>query len=469
MHRPIFLSLPAVRLALVAPVAAGLALAAAVVPAPAAHAAADATISVTGYNVVYDGTAHTATGTATGVNGEDLSGDLNLTGTIHTNAGSYVDTWTFTDPAGTYNNASGTVTDTIVPAATSMFVSSSANPSVFGQAVTFTAFVIASSGATPTGSVNFSVDGTPGTSVPLNQGVATFTTSSLGAGDHNIFAIYPGDSNLGASTSSLAQAVNPAATTTAVSSSANPSTAGQAVTFKATVSPIPPGGGTPTGSVTFTVDNTTSPAAPLNNQGVATFTTSALATGSHQVTVSYGGDANYVGSSGGPLTQTVVTPDNDLAISTPAPITVDATGPSGAVVGTPLQVTDPDDAQPPPLLCPAVPVIYPIGTTTVQCGATDPDDTPSTVSGSFTVTVLGAADQLTALGQAVQGVGPGTSLAGKITTAQSDLASGNTAGACSTLTLFINQVKAQSGKTIPAGQAAQLIADATRIRAVLAC
>src|SRR5207253_887901 len=46
---------------------------------------ANATISVTAYSVIYDGAAHTATGTAKGVKGESLSG-LNLSGTTHTNA-----------------------------------------------------------------------------------------------------------------------------------------------------------------------------------------------------------------------------------------------------------------------------------------------------------------------------------------------------------------------------------------------
>jgi hypothetical protein len=73
---------------------------------------ANATINVTPYSVTYDGNAHTATGTATGVLGESLSG-LDLTGTTHTNAGSYSDTWTFTDATGNYNNASGTVADSI--------------------------------------------------------------------------------------------------------------------------------------------------------------------------------------------------------------------------------------------------------------------------------------------------------------------------------------------------------------------
>jgi len=74
---------------------------------------ADAVVVVTPYNVQYDANPHTATGTATGVNSESLSG-LNLSGTTHTNAGPYAgDPWTFTDVTGNYNNASGTVDDAI--------------------------------------------------------------------------------------------------------------------------------------------------------------------------------------------------------------------------------------------------------------------------------------------------------------------------------------------------------------------
>ena len=73
---------------------------------------ANATISVTPYHVTYDGSAHTATGTAKGVLNESLLG-LDLSATTHTNAGSYTDTWTFTDVTGNYNNASGTVYDKI--------------------------------------------------------------------------------------------------------------------------------------------------------------------------------------------------------------------------------------------------------------------------------------------------------------------------------------------------------------------
>ena len=76
---------------------------------------ATATITVTGYAVKYNGVAHTATGTATGVNGEDLSAGLNLSGTTHTNVGPgiYHDTVTFTDTTGNYKNTTRFVKDYI--------------------------------------------------------------------------------------------------------------------------------------------------------------------------------------------------------------------------------------------------------------------------------------------------------------------------------------------------------------------
>ncbi|HWE97612.1 MAG TPA: CARDB domain-containing protein [Tepidisphaeraceae bacterium] len=74
---------------------------------------ANAVIHVIGYDVNSDGSSHTALGTATGVKGENLAADFDLSGTVHTAPGTYTDNWSFTDPAGNYNDASGTVTDTI--------------------------------------------------------------------------------------------------------------------------------------------------------------------------------------------------------------------------------------------------------------------------------------------------------------------------------------------------------------------
>jgi uncharacterized delta-60 repeat protein len=86
-------------------------------------AKADAAISVTPYSMTYDGAAHTATGTSTGVESPipaDLSSLLDLSGTAHTHAGTYLDTWTFAGNDN-YNAASGTVTDVITQASLTGF------------------------------------------------------------------------------------------------------------------------------------------------------------------------------------------------------------------------------------------------------------------------------------------------------------------------------------------------------------
>jgi hypothetical protein len=83
---------------------------------------ANATIIVTPYSVTYDALAHTATGTAKGVGGINLSG-LDVSGTTHTNAGTFAtDPWTFTDVTGNYNNTTGTVSDAIAKADASITV-----------------------------------------------------------------------------------------------------------------------------------------------------------------------------------------------------------------------------------------------------------------------------------------------------------------------------------------------------------
>lgn len=163
--------------------------------------------------------------------------------------------------------------------------------------------------------------------------------------------------------------------------------------------------------------------------------------------------------------------DTDLSISTPPDITVNATGPSGAPVTYTLpSVSDPDDAVAPTPTCSASPgSAFAIGTTTVKCIASDPDDTPSTVSTSFTVTVEGASAQLADLHQAVEGVGPGKSLSDKVAQAQAYPGAGDVAGTCATLGAFVHEVQAQSAKHISSTTASRLVADAQRIRAVLSC
>jgi hypothetical protein len=65
-----------------------------------------------------------------------------------------------------------------------------------------------------------------------------------------------------------------------------------------------PGGGTPTGTVTFRDGSTTLGTGTLSG-GQARFTTSSLSVGTHTITAVYGGDSNFSGSTSAPLTQTV--------------------------------------------------------------------------------------------------------------------------------------------------------------------
>jgi len=189
----------------------------------------------------------------------------------------------------------------VVLSNTTTSVTSSANPALFGQAVTFTATVaISGTGAgTPTGVVTFTIDGSAAGTVALSSGVATFSTSSLSVGSHPITVTYGGDANFNGSSGKLTpnQTVNKAGTTTAVASSQNPASVGQVVTFTVTVAAVAPGGGTPTGMVTFTIDGS-AVTTPTLSSGVATFATSSLLTGTHSVTVTYGGSANFTGSAG---------------------------------------------------------------------------------------------------------------------------------------------------------------------------
>ena len=96
-------------------------------------------------------------------------------------------------PGDAFHNASvGKVKQVVNKWVTTTALSSSLNPSQFGQAITFTAQV-ASSGPRPTGTVKF-VDGTKSLgAATLSGGIATLTKSTLAVGTHPITAQYPGD------------------------------------------------------------------------------------------------------------------------------------------------------------------------------------------------------------------------------------------------------------------------------------
>src|SRR5205823_173335 len=91
----------------------------------------------------------------------------------------------------------------IKPDSTTTILQTSAVNVPSGQSVTLTAMVepTVSSSDTESGSVVFSDQGTTLATVPVTNGTATFTTSTLSVGDHAITAAYVGDANHSVSTS----------------------------------------------------------------------------------------------------------------------------------------------------------------------------------------------------------------------------------------------------------------------------
>jgi hypothetical protein len=105
---------------------------------------------------------------------------------------------------------------------------------------------------------------------------------------------------LALATATAAQAATP--TWTTLTSSGNPTLVGQAVTFTATVKVVG-GGRPPTGTVVFKDTATVLGTVTLDGTGKATLTTSALALGTHAITATYSGDANFSTSTSEALSQ----------------------------------------------------------------------------------------------------------------------------------------------------------------------
>jgi hypothetical protein len=192
-------------------------------------------------------------------------------------------------------------------ASTSVTTPTVAPANNYGESVSISATVSSNAG-TPGGQIEF-FDGVTslGTVNVDGDGVATLNTSSLGLGSHSITAQYVGTANYAASSlSSAATTVVKSQTSTTISPSVNPSVHGQQVTLTVTVAGIVNGAQTPTGTVDLYDGQTLVQTLTLDGQGVATWSGSALSTGSHSFTAVYAGDSVSVGSQTASATSQVV-------------------------------------------------------------------------------------------------------------------------------------------------------------------
>jgi hypothetical protein len=243
---------------------------------------------------------------------------------------------------GNYNSSTSGATILLSAQGTPILsLKASPNPATYGALVTLTA-TVTGTGLTPTGTVAFLAgSGQLGTGVLNSSGVATYTTSTLAAGQDSITAYYEGDGNYVTATSSAVVlpvygALTPTLT---VTPSASSITTVQALTVTIAV-----GGGsgnpTPTGSVILTGGGYTSAATTLSS-GNAQINVPAgsLATGSDTLTASYTPDsssASTYGTASGTSTVSVAKASQTISFAAPAspvtygvnPITLSATASS---------------------------------------------------------------------------------------------------------------------------------------------
>ncbi len=205
-------------------------------------------------------------------------------------------------------------------ATTTTFIPSTTTP-VFGQSVALAATVQAVSPGvgTPTGMVKFFAGPTLLGMATLANGTGSIATTTLPLGANSITVQYSGDTNFsGQTTSPSTITVSQASTATTVSFTPTSPVIGQSITIGASVIALSPGGGTPTGTVTFMNGSTQIGTGTLSNGSTSITTT--LPAGTTTISTVYSGDADYKGSNGaGAVTVSASSTTTTLTVSNPNP------------------------------------------------------------------------------------------------------------------------------------------------------
>lgn len=197
---------------------------------------------------------------------------------------------------------------------------SSANPSILGESVSFTATVTAQVTGTPTGTITFSDGNIPLGQSTLAAGTASLAISSLTLGSHSVVASYSGDSTFTGSASTVeSQTVQKADTSTSLNAAPSTANLNQNITLTATVTSG--NSSVPAGTATF-LDGTSSIGSSSLNGGVAALSTSALAAGMHNITAQYSGDSNFNSSVSSVTSVVVTTSSFSVSASALSPATV---------------------------------------------------------------------------------------------------------------------------------------------------
>src|SRR4051812_36556024 len=182
------------------------------------------------------------------------------------------------------------------PPGSSTVLTSSAEPSVWGEPVTLTAKVTGGSD-TPTGSVTFADGGTTLATKALDDaGRTSITVDTFDVGSHSLTADYSGDSSHAASQGSLTERVDKAAIRMVETVLSRPRASD--VTFKLQLVVVEPGAGAPSGSVAYAEGSTVLATTNLDPDHPGDVEPAAfkLSPGFHTVTATYSGDDHFLPS-----------------------------------------------------------------------------------------------------------------------------------------------------------------------------
>jgi hypothetical protein len=215
------------------------------------------------------------------------------------------------------------------------------NPAPGQSAVTLTVTLTGNCNM-PTGTVVF-LDGTTvlGSATINSSGVATFSTSFLYVGIHNLVATYIGDFNFANSISNVVTEIitGPPTTTVLNSVSPNPALALQPITMTATVSSAYT---VPAGTITFMTGGKALATATVGADGTASTTVSMLGTATYSIIAVYSGSTEYAASTSNSIIEVVNgVPTTTLLACAPNPSSFGQTVTFTATVAAPESTTTP--------------------------------------------------------------------------------------------------------------------------------
>ncbi len=279
------------------------------------------TLNVSAPGGVYDGTPFPASVTIDGITnspvtalegvtpiltyyvGSSTSG-MSLGSTAPTDAGTYTVVASFAGSTDYASTRPSPETFTIGRGSATITLTPSGGSAVFGQSVTYVATVKTAS--TPGGTVTFSDGATPLATIPLGgSGQATLAITSLAPGSHAITATYSGDADsLGLQSSATALSVDPDGTRVVlVPHAIFKKKKAVSVSLTAEIEPISPGGGIPTGVVTFELTKkhrkklkVTTLGTISVNDGAATLTKKPKKLLKKTITIVYSGNEDFLAS-----------------------------------------------------------------------------------------------------------------------------------------------------------------------------